>query len=246
MSNLALLPEDIRSELSIDEQGRAFASRRAIARLADINLSAIQGLLAKIADQQKCPEIFESFAGQEFDSTSQIPDLLVSLIIEYYAYECQERYRTEQAKRVCRAFRAIGFRSWLQSELGWQKQPRQPQRQLPPIRDAIDYIQAAQILENLKNPMLRSLLEQRLAEDVTPTNRLLTGAAQPETTYVIASVRAAQLGYTERQIEGGARLGKFVLRQGLKPVGKIQHGKYPVNVYELTEDLDKAIHAYFS
>lgn len=123
---------------------------------------------------------------------------------------------------------------------------QQSQRQLPPVRDAVDYIQAAQTLETLKNPILRSLLEQRLAEDVTPTNRLIAGTTQSEITHVIASVRAAQLGYTEKQINGGSSLGKFVIRQGLKPVAKVQHGKYPVNVYELTEDLDKAIHAYFS
>jgi len=121
MSNLTLLPDDIRSEFKIDEQGRAFASRRAIARIADVEVSSIVRLLDNISgDALSLNEIFETIAGQDFEGVALIPDTVVSLIIEYYAYECQERYRTEQAKRVCRAFRAIGFRIWVQSELGWE------------------------------------------------------------------------------------------------------------------------------
>ena len=82
---------------------------------------AISKLLDKIAANLETDSLFESFAGQVFEGANLIPDLLVSLIIEYYAHECQERYRTEQAKRVCRAFRAVGFRAWVQSELGWEK-----------------------------------------------------------------------------------------------------------------------------
>ncbi len=123
MTNISMyhLPEDIRAEFTVDEKGLAFASRRAVARLADVNLNSVQNLLVRVADQQKCPQCLESYAGQSFEPDQQIPDLLVALILEYYGYEAQERYRTEQAKKVCRAFRAIGFRTWVQQELGWQK-----------------------------------------------------------------------------------------------------------------------------
>jgi hypothetical protein len=114
------LPEDIRAEFSIDEQGRAFASRRAVARLADVDVSSVVRLVQKISDAQNGTEIFESFAGQSFEGDA-LNDILVALILEYYAYEAQERYRTEQAKKVCRTFRTIGFRVWVQQELGWQK-----------------------------------------------------------------------------------------------------------------------------
>lgn len=143
---------------------------------------------------------------------------------------------------------AVQVDTWIDELLttGQVQISTESQPQLPPKRDAIDYVQASHILENLKNPILRSLLEQRMMEELTPTNKLLTGQNQEKPICVITSVRAAQLGYTEKQIDGGSRLGKFVLKQGLKPVGKVQHGKYPVNVYELTEELDNAIHAYFS
>lgn len=166
MSNLTLLPDDIRSEFKIDEQGRAFASRRAIARMADVEVSSVVRLLDNISgDAPNIHEIFETIAGQDFEGVALIPDTVVSLIIEYYAYECQERYRTEQAKRVCRAFRAIGFRTWVQSELGWQ----QPQHKLPQtlpeaLRALADAVEAKELAEAEK-----ALLEQEnhaLAEAV--------------------------------------------------------------------------------
>lgn len=123
MNNLSL-PEEIRSEFLIDADGKAFASRRAIARLAGVSHTAINNLLDKIAGNLETEEIFKSFAGQSFEGGNLIPDVLAALVIEYYAYECPERYRTEQAKLVCRAFRAIGFRAWVQSELNWQKPNR--------------------------------------------------------------------------------------------------------------------------
>ena len=53
-------------------------------------------------------------------SETGIPDIAIAFILEYYAYECREDRRKEQAKKFCRAFRAIGFRAWAQQQLGWQ------------------------------------------------------------------------------------------------------------------------------
>lgn len=124
MNNLSL-PEDIKSEFLLDVDGKAFASRRAIARLAGVDEKSVRDLISKISSAE-LPDgsIFEIYVGQSFEGAELIPDTLVSLIVEYYAYECPERYRKEQAKIVCRAFRAIGFRAWVQSELNWQKPNR--------------------------------------------------------------------------------------------------------------------------
>lgn len=116
------------------------------------------------------------------------------------------------------------------------------QPELPP--SAIEYIQASKTLQELSNPMLKSLLEQRLMEELTPTNKLISGAS--ESTKIILTVRAQELGYKSSQIGSGSSLGKFVLKQGISPIGKVQHGKYPVNVYDLTTELDRSIHNYFS
>jgi hypothetical protein len=75
---------------------------------------------------QKPSKLAKFLIEQGFDSADQnewrengIPDVALALILEYYAYECQERYRTKQAKLCCRVFRAIGIRTWVQQELNW-------------------------------------------------------------------------------------------------------------------------------
>jgi hypothetical protein len=64
-------------------------------------------------------------------------------------------------------------------------------------------------------------------------------------TQVILTVRAKELGFSDRQIGTGSQLGKFVSKV-IAPTGKTQHGRYPVNVYDLTPELDESIKAFFS
>jgi hypothetical protein len=115
-------------------------------------------------------------------------------------------------------------------------------RQLPPVRDAIEYLNAAKEIQVFPDPLLRSLLNQRLMEDLGAGQLLLNADAVQ--TQVILTVRAKELGYADKQIGSGAQLGKFVSRL-IPPNGKTQHGRYPVNVYDLTTELDETIHAYF-
>ena len=115
----------------------------------------------------------------------------------------------------------------------------QPQRQLAPQRDLIDYIEALNLAGVLDSPILKALITQRAAEQ-------LGGNTLPATQQVIVTVRAHELGYSAKEIGTGSSLGAFVKKQGCKPAGKTYHGTYNVNVYELTEDLDRAIHLYFS
>jgi hypothetical protein len=114
-------------------------------------------------------------------------------------------------------------------------------RQLPPVRDTIEYLEAAKQIQVFSDPLMRSLLNQRLMEELSAGQPLLNAAAQ---TQVILTVRAKELGYTDKQIGSGSRLGRFVAKV-MPPNGKTQHGRYPVNVYDLTTELDETIHAYF-
>lgn len=121
MNELSHIPSEFRKEFTIDSKGRVTASRRAIARLAGVENSSVSRLLSKLSggDSQKDSRYLASFTGQSFDPDAQIPDLLAAAIISYYAYEAG-RYCTEQAKDVAFTFQAIGFRSWVQQELGWK------------------------------------------------------------------------------------------------------------------------------
>lgn len=159
MTNLSLLPDDIRSEFSVNDQGQAFASRRAIARLAGVSHVSIGNLLDKIAVNLDLPESLEILGGQDFGGVNLIPDTVASRIIEYYAFDAK-RYCTEQAKRVYKAFGAIGFRSWVQTELGWQySQPKLPQTYAEALLEA-----GRLALEVEKLEAEKTLLEQESGE----------------------------------------------------------------------------------
>jgi hypothetical protein len=141
----------------------------------------------------------------------------------------------------CSAQFAVQVDSWIDELLttGMVSIAPQPQRQLAPQRDILDYIEAAKSIGIDRDPILLSLFSQRMAEQ-------LGGNAIAATQQVIVTVRAHELGYSAKDIGNGSALGKFVKQQGCKPTGQTKHGKYDVNVYDLTDDLDTAIQLYFS
>jgi desulfoferrodoxin (superoxide reductase-like protein) len=114
-----------------------------------------------------------------------------------------------------------------------------PQRQLTPV-SIHEYMLEARAWGLDSDPLIKSLLTQRLAEELG-SKALPSATIQ---TQVILTVRAAELGHSQAQIGNGTQLGKFVSRL-IQPNGKTQHGKYPVNVYDLTPELDEAIAAFF-
>lgn len=151
------------------------------------------------------------------------------------------RSRTDAGKRLNRfifnevlpSIRKTGSYSIAQEPIS------EPQRQLAPQRDLIEWIEALKSIGLDKDPILLALIAQRAAES-------LGGNTLSSTQQVILTVQAHNLGYSAKQIGSGFDLGKFLKKQGLTPNGKTKHGKYDVNVYDLTPDLDRAIHAYFS
>lgn len=114
-----------------------------------------------------------------------------------------------------------------------------------PTRDIVDYVQAANMVEQLPEGMLKQLLKNGLIDEVSLQQNLkyLPVAEKPKQ-YTIAKVRAKMLGYTDAQIKNGSALGKFLKTQ-IEPAFTDQIGNYPVNHYEICDRLDKAIHLFF-
>lgn len=108
-------------------------------------------------------------------------------------------------------------------------------------RDAIDYIEVIPKLEAIKNPMMRSILEQRLMEDISSTKALPGNVPQT----CVLTVRASILGYSDKEIAGGSALGKYVAKR-INSLGKQPHGRYYVHTYLVTEELDQCIHDFFN
>ena len=89
------------------------------------------------------------------------------------------------------------------------------------------------------SPLIKSALQQRLTEELSG-NANTTGEV-----LVLLTVRANQLGCPHSKIKDGSELGKYIKRRGFVPLPKkVQHGKYEVNVYRLSPDLDNAIIDY--
>jgi prophage antirepressor-like protein len=112
-------------------------------------------------------------------------------------------------------------------------------RQLPPIRDTIEYIQAKQYLETCDDPIFKSYAMQSLYEDMGA--KALPSQQAP---LVLAAVKARELGY-KLKTGDDAQLGKWC-KKHLESQGKVQHGRYEVNTYHDDERLAETISAFFN
>jgi hypothetical protein len=127
--------KQILSEIEIDAQGKGKGSIRATARLAGVDDESVRKALVYTADQ-KPTKLAQMLMGYGFSPAdlndwrqSKIPDLAISVIFTYYAYDAG-RYCTEQARLVCQAFMTIGIRSWMQKIKGWEQETA-PKQILP-------------------------------------------------------------------------------------------------------------------
>lgn len=184
-------------------------------------------------------KLSEKLTQQGFDAGDLInngfPPQAVWLTIEYFAYD--SKAKAPMAKQLARTFGSIGVMTTIEKLK--EEKPAPIVRQLPPIRDAIDYQQAIAALPSITNPILRAALEQRFAEELG-SSQLTIGQKQD---LVLCAVLATDLGYTLKPGQD-AQLGKFVKRHH-EPKGKVGHGRYPnVNVYDRDEIID-TVHAFF-
>ncbi|MEG4406404.1 hypothetical protein [Microcoleus sp. MON2_D5] len=145
MNAIFQLDNAISKELTVEADGKAYVSRRGIARLCGVDEKAIRLVLERSSYQVGAelnplewvesitkqgfkgaeldlPNSLKPLVGQSFEGGALIPDTAATCIIEYYAFDAG-RYCTEQARLVYRTFAAIGFRIWVQSELGWKPAP---------------------------------------------------------------------------------------------------------------------------
>ncbi|MGL5074772.1 MAG: hypothetical protein ACRDBG_02875 [Waterburya sp.] len=157
------------------------------------------------------------------------------LTLEYFAYE--SKAKAPGAKQLARTFGQLGVMTAFEKLS--EPKPEPLPRQLPPIRDSIQYLEAAQGIQELKNPMLKSLLEQRLMEDLG-ANKGLLGSVDDD--LVICTVVARELGFDLKPGQD-SQLGKWVAKYH-EPSGKTQHGRYPVNVYK-RGDIIETVASFF-
>jgi hypothetical protein len=138
----------IRQEIDVDIQGRGKASIRATARLAGIDDKSLRAAFTS-AEQSPSP-LATKLIEYGFDAAEQsswshlgIPDLAVSIVLEYYAFDAG-RHSKEQAKSAYKAFASIGIRTWMQRIKGWQEVQTQSREdislQQPSVKDISEAI----------------------------------------------------------------------------------------------------------
>ena len=134
MNNQLIIPDEIKREIRIDATGKAFMSIRGLARLLELNHSAlIRHFQSGDLESSKLAETLaiSGFKGGDLElfSTEGIPDLAISIIIDYYAFEAKSKY-SKRAREIYRAFAQAGIRTWIQHALGYNQSTNQEIEQL--------------------------------------------------------------------------------------------------------------------
>jgi len=201
-----------------------------------LNIDAGKNLsqLAKFLVQQ-------GFEGAGINQWSQtgIPDLAIAFILEYYAYECREDRRKEQAKKFCRAFRAIGFRAWAQQQLGWQAESSLSLEQALLIADCgarsaenagVDkYVSEQLKLEGLMKMFPKSQHLLKRQKDAIASNHPLKEQAVTPT--IIGQRLAKKLGI--------AKISSRAVNKKLLQLG------YQTSVTRIKKSTGKEVHDYY-
>jgi hypothetical protein len=166
------------------------------------------------------------------------PPQAVWLCIEYFAYE--SKAAAPGAKQLARTFGSYGVLKVMEELAPVSESVYE--RELPPVRDTIEWVDCAERINLLDDPILRSALTQSLYEDLGCANeaRLL---AEGEERHVPAAVRCRELGYTLSPGQDSL-LGKYVKRH-IEPSGQAPHGRYQINVYRASAQLDEVIESFF-
>jgi hypothetical protein len=114
------------------------------------------------------------------------------------------------------------------------------QKSLP---SAVEYVAAIKTISDLPRNRLTVLAEQLLVAEMAGIQNCLPSATNAKH-YTTVMIRANQLGYSSKQIDGGVALGKYV-KATIAPDHKDWQGQYQVWQYEVNEDLDARIHSFF-
>jgi len=140
MSNI-IIPEEIRKEFRVEPDGKAFASIRGTARIADVDHKTLVDSF-KTAGGKNPSKLAQMLIDNGFDpggfSETGVPDLALRIVLKYYAFKANQT--KEQAERFYDAMSGVGIRTWIQQQLGWRPQQPASDRDLP------DNLKALQLL----------------------------------------------------------------------------------------------------
>ncbi len=160
--------QQIEQEIEIDAQGRGKASIRATARLAGVSDMALRKAFTSANLEPN--ELAKKLIGQGFDaanlqdwSTYRIPDIAISTILEYYAFDAR-RYCTEQARLTYKAFATVGIRSWIQQIKNWQQSKQEVVSDQPSVKDISEAISSVFCLGTINPNLVQGLIANEIGK----------------------------------------------------------------------------------
>ena len=160
--------QQIEQEIEIDAQGRGKASIRATSRLAGVSDMALRKAFnsANLEPNELAKKLMEpgfDAANQNYWSKSGIPDIAISIILEYYALDAR-RYCTEQAKLTYKAFATTGIRSWMQHIKGWQTLKQEVSDCQPTVKDISEAISSVFCLGTIDPNLVQGLIANEIGK----------------------------------------------------------------------------------
>jgi len=169
----------------------------------------------------------------------------ISIISESGMYSLVLKSRKPEAKVFKKWITAVVLPSIRQT--GGYQVERQPARQLPPVRDVVDYAKSLAVITTTAMPAaLKQAFLDRLGDEMITTKILGQIATAPRLVGVVQ--KAEELGYKLDHSQR-VRIGKLVKDTGLPYTREERYcnGQMrPINCYEDSHELENAIHSVFA
>jgi hypothetical protein len=172
--------EIVKKEFKLDENGQVFVSFRGAARICNIDHKALSH---HFSGDLKASKLAKTLTEQGFEvgsfSQTGIPDTVLALVIEYYAFDANKT--TQEALLACRAFAAIGIRVWIQQELGQQeliKQENNLESKLDQVIGIISHQQKE--LQELKTQIKKQEVVSQTLKSYKGITNVLNTSLNPE------------------------------------------------------------------
>ncbi len=221
----------------VHPDGRAFFSSSALVKLIGIDHKS----LAKIIDVKGVVNYASEFSevlsvGGLQGVGNLISAIDLKTIIRAYSPTSEsQKIRKEQ---IIDALMDAGATAYVYRLCGYEVKTKETSPLLNPVEEMLKFTQVAREVLEIEDPMIKSLLSNKLKGILAETQNILPGANHP-----IGVVHLAeQLGY-KCDRSTSTLLGKYVSAR-VKSLGKTGHGQYSVHVYN-RGDIESHIHDYF-
>ncbi|HET8686640.1 MAG TPA: hypothetical protein VFM18_08250 [Methanosarcina sp.] len=126
MSSLIHLPEELKKEFKLHPDGKVSCSIRGLGRMLCVNDTTLGRHFGAGLETSQIAKtlIAQGFAAAGLQSWSEtgVPDTAIPFIAEYYAFDAKQV--SDETRNAARSFirvtSAIGVRTWMQKELGYE------------------------------------------------------------------------------------------------------------------------------